>query len=310
MNRNRSTCEQCHTGRPHDSDLLNEHTLKVACQTCHIPSYARANATKMAWDWSTAGRLRNGEPFEETDTAGNLTYASIKGTFTWQPDVVPDYVWFNGTAGHYLIGDRVSTTDTPISAQHALRQLRRSGREARSGEGPPRETDLRPGQIKHSIQPKLYAAAKRRGRVLADFDWGSRRPRGDAGRRGCRSVALTRSSTAAHLPVNHMVAPKERALTAPSVTRATTRGSPACRAYICLDAIATRRLIARRSRRAAGGSRASSCTARHASSPSREGSTMTRPRTHVYRRFERFWHWTQAALILFLASRDSRFTGR
>ena len=26
-----------------------------------------------------------------------------------------------------------------------------------------------------------------------------------------------------------------------------------------------------------------------------------RTRTHVYSGFERFWHWTQAALILFLA---------
>ena len=84
MNRNRVPCEQCHTDLPHADDLLNEHTLKVGCQTCHIPEYARAGATKLAWDWSTAGRLRNGAPFEDHDAKGNITYASIKGTFTWQ----------------------------------------------------------------------------------------------------------------------------------------------------------------------------------------------------------------------------------
>ncbi len=46
-------------------DKLNDHTDKVACQTCHIPSFARGGvATKMSWDWSTAGKLTpEGKPF-------------------------------------------------------------------------------------------------------------------------------------------------------------------------------------------------------------------------------------------------------
>lgn len=51
MNVNRSTCEQCHGESPHENTILNEHTIKVACQTCHIPTYAKANSTKMYWDW-------------------------------------------------------------------------------------------------------------------------------------------------------------------------------------------------------------------------------------------------------------------
>jgi len=38
MNRNRAYCEDCHTEKPHEADILNEHTIKVACQTCHIPT--------------------------------------------------------------------------------------------------------------------------------------------------------------------------------------------------------------------------------------------------------------------------------
>ena len=30
---------------------------------------------------------------------------SIKGTFTWAKNVKPEYVWFNGTASHYLLGE-------------------------------------------------------------------------------------------------------------------------------------------------------------------------------------------------------------
>lgn len=90
MNRNRVTCEQCHTNTPHEDDLLNEHTLKVACQTCHIPTYAKVNATKTYWDWSTAGKLRNGKPYEEEDAEGNVTYTSLKGTFYWVKNSSPN----------------------------------------------------------------------------------------------------------------------------------------------------------------------------------------------------------------------------
>ena len=48
MNRNRVACEQCHSSIPHTDDVLNNHTLKVACQTCHIPTYAKVNPTKLS----------------------------------------------------------------------------------------------------------------------------------------------------------------------------------------------------------------------------------------------------------------------
>jgi len=58
---NPATCQACHGLSPHkDSGMaakLNHHTDKIACQTCHIPAIARGGvATKMSWDWSTAGR--------------------------------------------------------------------------------------------------------------------------------------------------------------------------------------------------------------------------------------------------------------
>ncbi len=56
-NKDRASCEYCHTEDPHEGKILNEHTMRIACQTCHIPLYAKANGTKMWWDWSTAGKL-------------------------------------------------------------------------------------------------------------------------------------------------------------------------------------------------------------------------------------------------------------
>jgi octaheme c-type cytochrome (tetrathionate reductase family) len=211
MNRGRVTCEQCHTSLPHDNGLLNEHTVKVACQTCHIPAFARANATKTVWDWSTAGRLRGGEPFEEKDAIGNVTYASIKGTFTWKSNVVPDYAWFNGTADHYLLGDRV-----PAGAPVALNTLHGSYSDLEARIVPVkthRAKQIYDPANGYLIQPKLYAPGRGEGAFWRDFDWNR------AADAGMRAAGLPYSGTYTFVetrmtwPINHMVAPKERALT-------------------------------------------------------------------------------------------------
>ncbi len=53
---NQIYCTDCHNSTPHEDERLNEHTDAVACQTCHIPSGAIKDPTKMFWDWSTAGQ--------------------------------------------------------------------------------------------------------------------------------------------------------------------------------------------------------------------------------------------------------------
>ena len=48
---NPATCQACHGQAPHKVVRLNEHTAKIACQTCHIPAFARGSQpTKMSWD--------------------------------------------------------------------------------------------------------------------------------------------------------------------------------------------------------------------------------------------------------------------
>jgi hypothetical protein len=110
-NTNRASCTDCHDQYPHKQSKLNEHTIKVDCRTCHIPHYAKVNPTKMYWDWSTAGRRQDGMPYAIKDSAGNDIYLSEKGDFRWATNVKPEYVWFNGTADHHLITDKI-TTDT------------------------------------------------------------------------------------------------------------------------------------------------------------------------------------------------------
>ncbi|MDP4175963.1 MAG: tetrathionate reductase family octaheme c-type cytochrome [Bacteroidota bacterium] len=208
MNHNRVTCEQCHSDAPHSSSILNEHTYKVACQTCHISTYAKANSTKISWDWSTAGKLKNGEPYTEEDNLGNHTYMSIKGSFKWANNIKPEYAWFNGNASHYLLGDVVNDTTKPL----ALNTLYGSYNDP--------EAKIIPVKIhrarqpfdpvnKMLVQPKLFAENKGEGAFWKDFDWLK------ASEVGMKDVNLPFSGklsfirTEMYWPVNHMVATKE-----------------------------------------------------------------------------------------------------
>jgi octaheme c-type cytochrome (tetrathionate reductase family) len=212
MNLNRNTCEQCHTETPHTDDILNEHTLKLACQTCHIPTYAKANATKMYWDWSTAGKLKNGEPYVEEDSMGNHAYMSIKGSFVWEKNVKPDYVWFNGTASHYLEGDKIKDTSKVL----VLNQLHGSYSDDESKIIPVKiHTAKQPYDPinKILIQPKLFAEKKGEGAFWKDFNWqtASREGMIDAGLPFSGKISFI--ETEMYWPVNHMVASKENSVT-------------------------------------------------------------------------------------------------
>lgn len=102
-----ATCESCHGASPHKAASLtgiklNDHVDRVACQTCHIPAFAKGGvATKTKWDMSTAGRLKDGKPFQEEgfvqgDGKHLHTYLSTKGDFEWGENVMPYYAWFDG----------------------------------------------------------------------------------------------------------------------------------------------------------------------------------------------------------------------
>lgn len=96
-------CENCHDSAPHSNKKLNTHTATVACQTCHIPFFAKNEPTKMHWDWSTAG---DDKP-ETLDQYGKHTYQKKKGDFVWEKMVKPQYAWYNGTANAYMAGDKM-----------------------------------------------------------------------------------------------------------------------------------------------------------------------------------------------------------
>lgn len=118
----RVECTQCHAKKPHQFNPvlgkhLDAHTESLACQTCHIPTFAKKAPTKMFWDWSQAGKK-----LEATkDEYGMPTFHPKKGVFRWGKNVRPVYEWYNGTHKRHLVGDKladsgITTLNQPLGA--------------------------------------------------------------------------------------------------------------------------------------------------------------------------------------------------
>lgn len=98
--RNQIYCRDCHDADLHEDQRINTHLNSVACQACHIPVAATRDATKMYWDWSTAGN----DEIEE-----NLhSYLKIKGSFVYEENFTPTYAWYSGEVEYrYMLGDQI-----------------------------------------------------------------------------------------------------------------------------------------------------------------------------------------------------------
>ena len=209
MNSNRLYCEKCHSSMPHTSSILNEHTVKIACQTCHIPIYAKANSTKVYWDWSKAGRLKDGEPIEEKDSLGNDVYLSIKGSFIWKNNLQPEYKWFNGTADHYFFGDSIMSLPVQINSLN--------------GSYADRDSKIYPVKVMRGkqpydpvmnrlVNPKLWDNEKGKGAYWLDFDWNTSIKAGMEYLNAPWSGKYDFVETESYWLINHMVSPKSKSL--------------------------------------------------------------------------------------------------
>ena len=201
------SCESCHTATPHKEVKLNDHTDMVACQSCHIPAFARAHSTQMSWDWSTAGKLKDGNPYQEKGEYDRPVYKSIKGNFTWQKDVVPEYFWYNGSIRAVTAKDVIDPSGTVAV----------SGPVGQRGD---KASRIYPFKVHHGRQPYDMIHSRFITPLLSEevngfwktFNWD------DASRRGMELMDLPYSGqigfvdTTYVFPTTHMVAPKEDAL--------------------------------------------------------------------------------------------------
>jgi octaheme c-type cytochrome (tetrathionate reductase family) len=210
--RNPATCQACHGDKPHKQSVakLNDHTRSVACQTCHIPQFARGGVpTKMSWNYATAGRLdAAGKPIKTLDAHGHVIYDSRKGDFVLAENVVPEYRWFDGTVTYTLQSDRIDPSRTvSINTFH----------------GKPGAPDARIWPIKlfHGNQPydKVYRTLLLPHTAIPDdtaywynFDWNKSLRAGAEASGKPFSGQWGFVQTEMSWPITHMVAPKEKAL--------------------------------------------------------------------------------------------------
>ena len=214
MERNVATCESCHTPKPHKGlsynvAVLNSHADKVACQTCHIPEMARGGKpTKTWWDWSTAGRMKDGKPYTVKDEKGNETYTTIKGSFVWEYNVVPTYKWVDGTVRYSLLSDNIDPTrrvpvndvagsaSDPKSRIWPFKAMR--GKQAYDKE-------------RHTLIYKNLFGQNDTA-FWVHFDWNKAIAAGMKAAGQPYSGSFDFVETVMYWPLNHMVAPKEQAL--------------------------------------------------------------------------------------------------
>ena len=208
----RMSCTACHSETPHRSYILNRHYQKVACQTCHIPTFARGTLpTNLTWDWSTAGRLKDGKEYEEKDARGYETYNSMHGEMTWARNVVPNYIWYDGNLDFMRLTD---TLRIPSDGRVVLNPAEGSYADPNAKIWPFKYHDgTQPYDpvLNRFIAP-YTAGPKGSGAFWGDWNWET------ANRLGMTNAGLPYSGKYAFVktrmlwPITHMVAPKEQAL--------------------------------------------------------------------------------------------------
>ena len=210
-----ASCQSCHGDKPHREnallmDRLNMHTDKLACQTCHIPEYARNGiGTEKSWDWSSATTMdAEGKPFVRKDSAGRRAFDSKKGKWEWDSYLMPEYRWFNGEVAYKTVGEKIDPSKVV---------------EINSPQGDASDPKARiwPFKIhrgKQAYDPELknllvvHTAGEDDSALWHNFDW----PK--AITKGMETAGLPWSgkydfvSTEMSWPITHMVAPKHDAV--------------------------------------------------------------------------------------------------
>ena len=208
-----AACQSCHGNKPHPERMgkLNQHTDKIACQTCHIPEYARDDiGTEASWDWSQATVMGpDGKPAVRKDSAGRRAFDSKKGNWVWDSHVIPEYRWFNGDSTYKVIGDKIDPSK--------IVQLSVVG----GGPNDP-ESRIWPTKVHRGKQPYdtvnntltvQHTGGEDDTALWHNYDWQK------AIGTGMKAAGLPYSgqyafvSTELTWPITHMVAPKEGALT-------------------------------------------------------------------------------------------------
>ncbi|KAA3614149.1 MAG: tetrathionate reductase family octaheme c-type cytochrome [Calditrichaeota bacterium] len=193
-------CTDCHDIPVHNNADLDKHSEKIACQTCHIPTYAKEKPRKVYWDWSDAGKKME----VPKDKYGQLAFHKKKGSFVWEKDIRPEYLWYNGNTERYLLGDKINENGIT-----RLNYPLGNKDEEKSKIYPfkvHRGKQLSDAQNKYLLIPKLF------GGYWKHFDWSKAAEDGMKGTGFAYSGKYEFVETEMYWRVNHEVISGENAL--------------------------------------------------------------------------------------------------
>jgi octaheme c-type cytochrome (tetrathionate reductase family) len=199
---NHIACLDCHSEKPHTKKIVNDHISSVACETCHIPTFAREEPTMIWWDYSTAGQDLSSEP----DKFGKPTYDKKKGSFIWDKNVVPEYHWYNGRADYYLPGH---TFDPVLGVE--LNKLSGNIYDESARITPfkvMRGKQIYDAKNRYLITPKMFGEDG----YWSTFDWNKAAELGMKANNLAYSGNYDFVETRMYWPINHMVAPAKNVL--------------------------------------------------------------------------------------------------
>ncbi len=201
----RVRCEKCHGETPHGvagmlSRHLDDHVRTVACETCHIPSIAKSSPTLLRRDYHAAGKDRPAV----LDDNGMPRYDKRFGELMWGKDVVPSYLWYDGTRTASVVGDTIDPS-SPVVLNAPVGEKRNPA------------ARVYPFQVLSAIQPydsesRMLALPKLVDGYWLHFDWSK------AIAEGMKRVGLAFSGkydfveTRMYSAVHHEVVPAKQAL--------------------------------------------------------------------------------------------------
>ncbi|MDO8946237.1 MAG: MopE-related protein [Desulfocapsaceae bacterium] len=116
------SCTTCHTAMAttgHTDTTIDRHAArgKIACQVCHIPTYAKV-ATETHRDW------RQHEDGTDANRCDATTPCPGPPLIEKAADLIPEYKWWNRKSDNYLLGDDASRTfDAALSTYPTSRPL-------------------------------------------------------------------------------------------------------------------------------------------------------------------------------------------
>lgn len=191
------SCQNCHEPDLHEDERITSHVETVACQTCHVPEGAVRDATKVEWDWSTAGQDLPEDPH---------VYLKIKGNFVYEHDLVPTYDWFNGNADRYIVGDTIDPSQMTVLNEPL-------------GDVTDPQAQIWPFKVHTALQPYdtgynylLIPRTAGDGGFWQEFDWEQAFIRNQEDSGLSYSGSHDFAETEMYWPLTHMVQPKENAL--------------------------------------------------------------------------------------------------